>query len=791
MASSSPPLLVRRIAAGVLTAAVSLGLAVTGAAADGAAADGAAADESAQGGLDLSVEITDHGLVATETSISSADVGTLPDGTRVQYLPAAGNPASFSVVDIDTGELIDHQSIPPKTLAGPTEILPDGSAYFALRDGGGVILYHWDAETHEITEVLEDPAGELLIRGLQMHDGILYGNTYPRAKVFSYDPATEEVRDYGSVASDDDYAWGLSVVDGIAYTGTGMHAGHVVAVDLDSGEMAELELPAEYDEVITYFYSFQQVGDLIAMGFSPSLNGSYEGVNTLFWDAAAGDWACEGAIGSFLSLNAPFTDQTDRGTMFFKSEGEIWEFDSADCSVSATGWIDTGLEDTGNHRALNLLTTADGEEILVGLNRDGSFWRFTPATGEHEMFDGVVPGAPLTAHSLHIASDGRAYMGTYNGPGTLGRFDPATQEMEQIDGPSQADEWLTFDHQLIVGSYGNAVLHMGDPSVEWDYGTNPAERFQLIGEQQDRVATMATNGETVAIGTVADYGVSGGGLTLTDMTDSGVTYRDLVEAQSTTAVTFGNDGLIYAGTSNRGGLSSPNSPLDGHLVVFDPEAGEVLDKVIPVEGNATVAEVVALDDTIWAITNSSDLVEFDTTTREVVEVYDLGTDTSASTWGAATTLQAHPTDGLLYGIAGTDVFAFDPETHDMQILAEDGYKRMDIAEDGTLYVIDATNLYTFDVSGAEQGPVEQLEALSAATEGYLDSGDITGPIAHQLQRTLDQAEKHLGADRTVPAVRALERFVRHLENAKMPDSVTEEARADLMHRAEAILDALD
>ena len=48
MAPSSPPLLRRRIAAGVLTAAVSLGLVVTDAV-TGAAADGSAADEPAQG----------------------------------------------------------------------------------------------------------------------------------------------------------------------------------------------------------------------------------------------------------------------------------------------------------------------------------------------------------------------------------------------------------------------------------------------------------------------------------------------------------------------------------------------------------------------------------------------------------------------------------------------------------------------------------------------------------------------------------------------------------------------
>ena len=776
---------------GTVAAATLAALSLAAAGAVSAAADDV---DDPRDDLDLTAEVTDHGVTAAEVSTSIAAVGTLPDGTDVMYLPSAGEPASLSVVDIDTGELVAYHEIPPKTLAGTIEVLDDGSAYFALRDGGGVILYHWDAATDEVTEIVENPAGELVIRRMIMEDGILYGSTYPNSKVFSYDPETGEVHDYGSMVSDDIYADGFAVHEGMAYVGTGMEVGRALTLDLETGEVTELEVPAEYDEVLTRFYSFRQVGDLIAMAFSPGADGGLDSMNTLFWDTTSDEWVCDGAIPHWPTLNTPYSPATQDGRMYYKAEGEIFEFDAADCSIEETGWAQTDLEDTGDHRALSLRTSGEGEDAtyqLIGLNRDGSFWSFDVETGEHEFFESEVPAPPLTAHSVHVADDDRVYMGTYSGPGTLGRFDPASGEMEAIDGPGQADSWLNFGDQLLVGSYGNAVVHAGDPHAEWDWGTNPAEEFRLITDhQQDRIVDQATDGELAALATVSDYGVRGGALTLTDMQDRRDTYRDLVEFQSTASVTFGQDGLIYAGTSIRGGLSSTNSPLDAHLVVFDPEAGEVVDAIVPVEDNSVVAGVATVGDSIWGVTNSSDLFEFDTTTQEVVEVHDLGTATSASPWGLASTVQLGA-DGLLYGVAGTDVFAFDPQTGAQQILLEDtGYKRMDIADDGTIYVIDGTNLYEVTISEDDGGETlpEQVLALQAATSQYIDDGEIAGPIAHQLSNALDQAVRHLESGRDRPGGVAVQRYTRHLENPKPSDTVTEEAQEDLLAQANAILD---
>src|SRR5699024_9621046 len=175
----------RLVAATAVAALASLGLASSAAGGDG------------PDGLGLTAEVTDHGYGATEANTSISEAGTLPDGTPVLYISGSGEPASFTVVNALTGELIFAAEVPPKTIGSPIQPMPDGSAYFALRSGSGTLLYHWDAETHEITEVLENPGGGgRLVRELQLgDDGLLYGSTYPNTHVFSYDPETGEERD--------------------------------------------------------------------------------------------------------------------------------------------------------------------------------------------------------------------------------------------------------------------------------------------------------------------------------------------------------------------------------------------------------------------------------------------------------------------------------------------------------------------------------------------------------------------------------------------------------------------
>lgn len=84
----------------------------------------------------------------------------------------------------------------------------------------------------------------------------------------------------------------------------------------------------------------------------------------------------------------------------------------------------------------------------------------------------------------------------------------------------------------------------------------------------------------------------------------------------------------------------------------------------------------------------------------------------------------------------------------------------------------------------ETESVDALVAgLSATLDGYVQSGDVAGPLAHQLTNAVMQAQRHLEQDRTAQAQGAINRFLRHLEEPKPADTLTDAARDDLTRQA--------
>ncbi len=216
---------------------------------------GISPSHAAPADLGLSAEVVDHGIAAVERNVRTGAAGITHKGIPLLYLISDGNPVSFNVLNGDTGELIGSFPLPPKSIGVYPTVTPDGVAYFA-------------------------------------------------------------VRGYGKVAqTTDSYAWGFEKVGNALCVGTGIGEGHAVKVDIESGEKTELTLPKEYDEQLTYCYWFCQVGDLIAMAFSPGIE---DGTNVLFWDTVAQEWVLDGAIPTFLSLNGPITAPTEDGRFFLR-----------------------------------------------------------------------------------------------------------------------------------------------------------------------------------------------------------------------------------------------------------------------------------------------------------------------------------------------------------------------------------------------------------------------------------------------------------------------------------------
>jgi beta-glucosidase len=83
-----------------------------------------------------------------------------------------------------------------------------------------------------------------------------------------------------------------------------------------------------------------------------------------------------------------------------------------------------------------------------------------------------------------------------------------------------------------------------------------------------------------------------------------------------------------------------------------------------------------------------------------------------------------------------------------------------------------------------------LQDLTADVDGYVASGDVSGPVVQQLANALRQAQRHEAVDRDKAAASALERGLDRLENPKRSDHVSAAARADLTQALERVIGLL-
>src|SRR5690625_5476920 len=100
---------------------------------------------------------------------------------------------------------------------------------------------------------------------------------------------------------------------------------------------------------------------------------------------------------------------------------------------------------------------------------------------------------------------------------------------------------------------------------------------------------MTDAGDLLAAASIPEYGHRGGPLSIVDSeTGEYEVYRHIVEDQGVSTVAH-RDGIVYAGTTIYGGMSTVPTTTEGHLVEFDLDSREVTSAIVPVAGDETVS----------------------------------------------------------------------------------------------------------------------------------------------------------------------------------------------------------
>ena len=676
------------------------------------------------------LDVVDHGVAMHTPNVRFAEATVLSDGTPVGYLFNDGEPVSMSMVDLRTGEVLDRHDFTGYSVASAIVVDPtDDMVYLSVRSPNDGTLWSYDPHSHELTRLATRVVGEGMLRSLLIHDGVLYGSTYPSAKVYSYDLQTGEIRDYGAVAEGVSYAWGFAEVRGRLWVGTGTTP-YLREVDVETGEVTDLELPADIVDNADFVSRVERYDDLVLVGYSPA------GARSIaLYDLTAEEWCCQ----DIRSMGSS-TEESHDGAFYYISGGEVHGFDIAARESFSIGWAESGLADAlPGTRSLHLVELGTEEYpgvTLVGIREDGAVWLYDLDEGTGEVVETDVEGAPATIHSMGLGPDGNPYLGAYLSSGVMARVDHATGTVEALDGPGQADAVAAVGDRLVVGAYPNAQFYVGDLDQHWDWGTNPGHVL-TIGRDvgQDRISDLVAAGDLAAAATVPNYGELGGALVLFDPdgTEADV-HRDVVPGHSVTALAY-RDGLLYGGTSVHGGLDSTPSDTAARLFVWDVADAELVTSTV-VDPAAEVVHSLTFDHAgrLWGMTDNGTVFEYDVAAHEVARTAATGL-TNANVWGRQSEMYPGP-DGLVYGNAGGRLFTLDPQTAELRTFGPTGVRYSAMVADGTLYFADETNVYslpaagappaecTATVTGTHHGPLRLSEGVTCLTDAQ-----VHGPVS--------------------------------------------------------------
>ncbi|HEX7744981.1 MAG TPA: hypothetical protein VF462_06940 [Micromonosporaceae bacterium] len=544
-------------------------------------------------------------------------VGPGPNGRTVIWSAVSGNPAHLAAVDPVTGKVVSYQPLDGSPGSYAVVVAPDGSVYVGTYDTGS--LYRRRPGRHSEIENLSRPLpGEVYIWRLAVDEnGIIYGGTALGGKVFSYDPDTGAVRDYGPVLAGNKYVRSIAVMDGKIYAGT-LPDAHLIEIDVVSGAMRELPLPADLGPITgVNVYDLNAYDGRVYARFGNATNGRLG-----IWDVAAQRWSPLLANVTGLDVSEPGPG----GLVYYTRNARLTGL-NPETGVET----DTGLSFSGrifNNRGIGWVTLADPGwpgRTLVGLLWRGAMFRYNPLTGRSDVTQTDIPGEPVPISCMSVGVNGRLWAGGFLNGG-LARIDPDTGA-SQFNRFSQTESVLDLGDTVWIGVYPDARLYRYDPAAAWsstEYspgppGTpeNPVKVVDLKAVDQVRARASTDAGPWVAYGTMPNL-VLGGALVIVDKaTGASRIHKPVVTEQSIITLTYAG-GLLVGGTSIYGAYSVPApTQTEAALFGFDPVTDTKVFEVVPVPGARQITGLVTdRDGGVWLLAGGQ-LCAFDLASRAV------------------------------------------------------------------------------------------------------------------------------------------------------------------------------
>ncbi|MGC5772595.1 PQQ-binding-like beta-propeller repeat protein [Paenibacillus pabuli] len=609
------------------------------------------------------------------------------DGKPVMYATSKGKPGYLNVIDLDEYKLLRTVSLAPSESSWAHTVAPNGTLYVAA-EGSGARLWEYSPVTHGAVQVAQFEGQSVSNSITTDEQGRVYVGTYPDGKVWQYDPATKQVRDYGRVigALDQEYVRSIAYQGGYIYAGTAHE--QIVRVDLATGEKTNIAaaLAVKNDTV----YDLSTIDNRYL--FARYTDGSGIPGEGYIYDTTTGSWL-DVELPQVAGLHA--TNSVD-GKLYYMSEKKLKTFDLSTHQVE-----ETGMTYESGFRGADWVEFQNNSELpgktLVTVRYDGGVAMLNIDTKKVIVKPPIIPGLPGVVNRLQSVSDTQLITTGSQARSSLVDLETMTAKPFSI---GQADSVYPVGNKVYMGVYPEGGLYVYDLNQE-PGSTNP-QRLAVLGNDQERLVHMSEGDGKLFISTISGYGTLGGSLTVQDtVTGETKVHRNVVQNQSVLSTAY-VDGKIFGSTTIRGGLGSTPSEQEAKIFVWDVQNEQKITEFtldIPELIDPIFIGDLSLgpDGLIWGASYEY-IFAIDPDTYKLVKYKKIYPKLYYTQW------HHHPMrwseDGLLYVLFNNKLTVIDPETLDFRTLTD--ASRFDLGMDGNLYFTDlATNtvLYRINIDG--------------------------------------------------------------------------------------------
>ncbi len=277
--------------------------------------------------------------------------------------------------------------------------------------------------------------------------------------------------------------------------------------------------------------------------------------------------------------------------------------------------------------------------------------------GREARDPGTYPGRDLPIFRVAAGPDGKLY-GSSVLPEYLLRFDPADGKLVTLGliPGAEAYSMLAAHEKLFIASYTGATLQIYDPSKPFKPGTgrdnNPAF-YGSTAPNQNRPYDIALGADgKVYIACVPAYGYHGGALSWYDpATDEVEHVPTPIPKQSIASVCALPGNLLLVGTSIEGGSGAKAIAKEAVLFLWDTDKRQVVWQGVPIGGAGILSNLALGGDGLVYGSADKQVFAWDPAKRAVA-----GTTTLAQGGVTRAGLQTLP-DGRVAALAGSSALS--------------------------------------------------------------------------------------------------------------------------------------